>query len=1267
MDKVNFTINGEHYSLSGIEVSSSTSLNDYIRNYLQLHGTKAMCHEGGCGACVVSVSQVHPVTKEKMVFAVNSCLVHVLSCHEWNITTVEGVGNRKDGYHPVQKRLAAFNGTQCGYCTPGWVMTMYSLYRRRKNKLTTEQVENYFGGNMCRCTGYRPILDAFKSFANDAEESIKNKILDVEDLHISKCSKKCERKCSMSEDDWCLIENPGTSLINLTVQNARWYKVFTVQDLFKVLAREGVNDYRLVAGNTGQGVYPLTSQPRVLIDISSIESLKDSLTDVNLVIGAGMPLTEVMKTFQTWAYKSKDFKYLEHFKKYLDLVAHVAVRNIGTIGGNLALKNLHHDFPSDVFLLLETVGATITIVHNNLKKSELKMQEFFNMDLKNNLITEVKLPPLTPNNLIRTYKIMPRAQNAHAIVNAGFLFKMDTSNKVIASNIVFGNISPTFNTAKGTCNILNGTKLFTDMVLQKALRKLNDEIVPKESPPETSAYCRKMIALGLFYKAVLSMSPSVNPRYKSGGTILKRSVSRGQQNFDTDKSLWPLNEPVQKLEGMTQCSGESQYACDVTLEPRAVHVAFVLSEICRGEIINIDATEALKLPGVVAFFTADDIPGKNTFIPLDCPWQEEEEEVLVSKTVAYYGQPVGVIAATSRKLAQNATKLVKVTYKKSNDKLVLTVRDALAASDKERRVREDVKVKPTDRGTDIKHVIKGSFNSSSQYHYTMEPQSCVVQNTRRGLRIRSATQWIDVVNVAVSKMLNVDENCIEVVVSQVGGAYGAKASRSSLPACACALVAYKLNRTASLVMSITDNMTVIGKRQECIFDYEVGVNDDGLIQYLDIKCYSDCGITFNDSSTADVANTLTNLYESTRWGIKAYSVLTDKASNTWCRAPGTTEAVAVVEHIMQRIAHITNKDPTDVRLRNVATKHSAIIDMVTTFKMDSEYDTRRIEIDKYNSENAWKKKALSLTVMSYPISYFWNFPVTISVYHGDGTIAISHGGIEMGQGINTKVAQVCAYALQVPLAKVTVTDTDNSVSANSMVSSSSITSDSIAFATLRACEALLERLEPVRNELNEPTWEEVIVKAFNKGIDLQSHYMMFGDQSNLTGYSVYGVCAAEVELDVLTGNHIVRRVDLLEDTGVSMSPDIDVGQIEGAFVMGLGLWTSEKLVFENSTGRLLTNRTWTYKPPGARDIPEDFRISFLRNSPNPVGVLRSKATGEPSLTLATVVTHALHDAILEARKEFGYKDTEWLHIDNPYSVENIITAIMPKTDSFKLK
>ncbi|XP_046967892.1 indole-3-acetaldehyde oxidase-like [Vanessa cardui] len=1261
MDKINFTVNGEPISLNGADVSPLTSLNDYLRNYLGLLGTKAMCHEGGCGACIVSVTKIHPGTNEKHIIAVNSCLVHVLSCHEWEITTIEGVGSKKDGYNSLQSRLASFNGTQCGYCTPGWVMNMYSLFEGSKKNLTTRQIERSFAGNICRCTGYRPILDAFKTFASDTEA--RNEIKDLEELDKIKCAKKCLEVDNVG-DGWCFVDHNNRNVLDIKMDTNRWYKAFSVDDVFKVLAKEGTDNYSLVAGNTGRGVYPPTNESRVYIDISSISALKDTSIDANLVLGAGLSLNETMAIFQE-QMKNDDFSYLKQFYDHLELVANVPVKNVGTIGGNLAMKNNHPYFASDVYVLLETVNATVTLEDMHSKTTEIHLSKFLSTSLKDQIIMNVKIPPLSNSHLIRTYKIMPRAQNAHAIVNAGFNFHVDENHKILTSNIVYGSISPTYNRAINIENMLKGQPLFSDETLRTALAKLQEDIVPFADPSEPSPFCKKAIALGLFYKAILSLSPSVNPRYVSGGSELVRPISSGIQSYETDKSMWPLNQPVPKLEALTQCSGEALYACDQVSGPRDVHVAFVLSTICLGEIVQFDTTEALKLPGVVAFLSAKDIPGKNSFISKEVPWQEFEEEILASKKISYYGQPIGLIAAVSRKLAIMAAGLVKVSYKKYNTKPVLSISEALNAPDKKNRIREEVTIQATDKGNETTHTIKGHYYMPDQYHFTMETQSCRVEHTRRGIRVLSATQWIDLVHVAVARSLDLPLNSVDVSVARVGGAYGGKASRSALAACACAVAAHALNRAATLVMPLTDNMHAVGKRQAAYFEYELGVNDDGVIQHADIVYYSDCGYSYNDTSGAEIASTMTYLYDTSRWNIKGYSILTDKASNTWCRAPATTEGTAIVEHLMERISHITKKDPVDVRKINIPSKHDKLKDMIDTFKMDTNYNDRRAEIETYNATNAWKKKGLQLTIMCYPIVYHRNYSVTISVYHADGTILMSHGGIEMGQGINTKVAQVCAYTLNVPLSMVTVKGSDNFVAPNNIASSGSITSEAVAFATVKACNELLKRLEPIKQELEEPTWQKVVKTAFDKGINLQVNAMT-SQLDNLVGYPVYGVCSAEVHLDVLTGNHIINRVDLLEDTGRSLNPDIDVGQIEGSFVMGLGLWTSERLIYDTN-GQLLTNRTWTYKPPGACDIPVDFRISFSRNSINNNGVLGSKATGEPAFVLAVVVIHALHEAIVEARKEYGYNDTEWVHVDTPYSVENIIKGISPNIKSYTLK
>ncbi|KOB57817.1 Aldehyde oxidase 2 [Operophtera brumata] len=530
------------------------------------------------------------------------------------------------------------------------------------------------------------------------------------------------------------------------------------------------------------------------------------------------------------------------------------------------------------------------------------------------------------------------------------------------------------------------------------------------------------------------------------------------------------------------------------------------------------------------------------------------------------------------------------------------------------QVRQEIIIKPSDRGTDITKTIQGRFTIPSQYHYTMETQSCTVSNNSRGVTVRAATQWMDLVNVAVGNALGIEHNRVEVIVPRLGGGYGGKGSRSSQIACACAVVAYKLNRTATLVMSIVDNMAAVGKRQECEMDYEIGINNDGLIQYLNITYYSDCGYCFNDAA-GDFSEMMVTLYDTSRWQIEGYSVLTDKAGMTWCRAPGSTESISIIEHIMERIAFATKKDPTDIRLMHLAKKNVVMKDIVASFQRDCDFEERKAAIKKFNEENAWKKKALRLSLMAYPIIYSWNFPVTITIHHADGTISMAHGGIEMGQGINTKVAQVCAYTLKIPLEKVTVRPSDSFTSPNSMASNGSITSDCVAFATVKACEELLRRLEPFKKGLENPKYIPTSVlhdvpfrqparlhrvrSVRRRGragrADGQPSAAESGCSAlnyTLQDYTVYGVCAAEVELHVLMGSNQLRRVDLLEDTGISISPDIDVGQ---------------HLVY-GSNGKLLTNRTWTYKPPGAKDIPADFRVSFRRNSPNPAGVLRSKGT-----------------------------------------------------------
>jgi xanthine dehydrogenase/oxidase len=273
-----------------------------------------------------------------------------------------------------------------------------------------------------------------------------------------------------------------------------------------------------------------------------------------------------------------------------------------------------------------------------------------------------------------------------------------------------------------------------------------------------------------------------------------------------------------------------------------------------------------------------------------------------------------------------------------------------------------------------------------------------------------------------------------------------------------------------------------------------------------------------------------------------------------------------------------------------------------------DYYNRKQQIDEFNNQNRWRKRGIAIVPMEYALNYYGTFHATVSVYHADGSISISHGGIEMGQGINTKVAQVAAHILGVPLESIAVKVSNSLTSPNDDASGGSVASESVAFAVKKACEQLLERMKPVRDEMKNTKWADVTQACYIKNIDLCSNYMYkVGDVKT---YNIWGTSCVEVELDLLTGNLQVVRADILEDTGESLSPGIDIGQVEGAFVMGLGYWLNESLIYNNQNGELLTNRTWTYKPPGAKDIPIDFRITFLQKSANPFGVLRSKGKDE---------------------------------------------------------
>ncbi|XP_035910085.1 xanthine dehydrogenase 1-like [Anopheles stephensi] len=1271
--EVTFTINGKPYTVDPRTIPVDTSLNTFIRNHAHLTGTKFMCLEGGCGACIVNVSGVHPVTKEKKSWAVNSCLYPIYACHGLDVKTVEGIGNRKDGYHPIQQRLAHLNGTQCGYCSPGMVMNMYSLMEANRGAISMEDVENAFGGNICRCTGYRPILDAFKSLTVDADEKLLDACQDIEDLTKRTCPKTgspCAGKC-VSAKDRIDPKRP----VRMVFEDAReWHRVTQMSDIFAIFEQIGNKPYMLVAGNTAHGVYRRSPSLQVFIDINAVEELHTHSSDANeLVVGANVSLTEFMHILDETANKSPNFSHFKHLEKHIDLIANVPVRSAGTIAGNLNIKNQHHEFPSDMYLILETAGAKLTVVETGGKTSVITPADFVRLDMQKKVLKSITLPALDISRYqFRSFKVMPRSQNAHAYVNGAFLVKFAEGGVTVESaKICFGGINPDFTHATATEAFLVGKNMFDAETIQATMNQLSNEIRPDWVLPDASGEYRKNLAMALYYKYLLNVAPEgtvlVKPSFRSGGTVLERPLSSGQQTFDTYERNWPLTKNIPKIEALAQTSGEAKFTNDLPPQPGELYAAFVIATKPHTRIGTIDATDALKYPGVVAFYAAKDIPGTNNFMPPSLG-NQEPEEVFCSGEVLYHGQPVGVILAETLNQANHAAGLVNILYERvSQQQPVYPTLKSLVDNQAKARIFDEPST-TTRRGSNYRvkvsaaRKVTGRFEMAGQYHYTMETQSCVCVPIEDGMDVHCSTQWVDLCQVAIASMLKVPENSLNFSVRRLGGGYGSKISRAAQVACACALAAHLQNRPVRFVLTIESNMSSIGKRYGCISDYEVDVETSGRIVKLTNNYMQDYGASLNESVGEATTEFFNNCYDTKTWKVVGKAAKTDAPSNTWCRAPGTTEGIAMIENIMEHVAWELGLDPLELRLMNMP-EGSKMRELLPQFRKDVEYNQRKADIDTFNVNNRWRKRGIAVSLMRYPLGYFGALHALVAIHAGDGTVSVTHGGIEMGQGMNTKAAQVAAYVLGLPLEKISIKPMTSLTSPNAIVTGGSMTSEAVCYAVKKACEILLERIKPVRDAHKDAPWETITQLCYAGSVDLCATYQYRA--SELKPYIIWGLSCAEVEVDVLTGNVQLRRVDILEDTGESLSPGIDVGQIEGAFVMGVGYWLTEALVYAAEDGALLTNRTWTYKPPGAKDIPVDFRVRFLQKSSNPAGVLRSKATGEPALNMSIVVLFALRNALRSARKDAGLAD-DWIPMGTASTPDQVHLLAGNSIEQYKL-
>ncbi|SIT36255.1 Xanthine dehydrogenase, molybdopterin binding subunit [Paraburkholderia piptadeniae] len=717
-------------------------------------------------------------------------------------------------------------------------------------------------------------------------------------------------------------------------------------------------------------------------------------------------------------------------------------------------------------------------------------------------------------------------------------------------------------------------------------------------------------------------------------------------------------------------SGRATYTDDIPELAGTLHAALGLSPKAHAKIVSMKFDKVRATPGVVAVFTADDIPGHN-----DCaPIVKGDDPILADGIVQYVGQPMFIVVATSHDAARLGARRAEFEFEELP--AVLTAQQARTANQSVIPPMKLARGDAASKLTRAAHREAGEMLLGGQEQFYLEGQiSYAVPKDDDGMHVWCSTQHPSEMQHLISHVLGVHSHNVLVECRRMGGGFGGKESQSGMFACCAALAAWKLLCPVKLRPDRDDDMMVTGKRHDFHYTYDVGYDDEGVIEGVSVDMTSRCGFSADLSGpvmTRAVCH-FDNAYYLSDVAIDGFCGKTNTQSNTAFRGFGGPQGAFAIEYVIDNVARSLGKDSLDVRRRNLYGKternqtpygqiveDNVIHELIDELEATSDYRKRRAEVLEFNRNNAVLKKGLALTPVKFGIAFnvtHFNQAGALVHIYTDGSVLVNHGGTEMGQGLNTKVAQVVAHELGVSFNRVRVTATDTSKVANTSATAASTGSDLNGKAAQDAARQLRERLAAFVADkfgAGEVTasqvrfagdcvlvgdavvpFEEVIAKAYVARVQLWSDGFyatpkLYWDQAKLQGrpffYYSYGAAVSEVVIDTLTGEMRVLRADALHDVGASLNPAIDVGQVEGGFIQGMGWLTTEELWW-NAGGKLMTHAPSTYKIPTVNDTPPDFRVRLFKNRNAEDSTHRSKATGEPPLLLPFSVFFAIRDAV----------------------------------------
>jgi xanthine dehydrogenase molybdopterin binding subunit/xanthine dehydrogenase small subunit len=1250
-----FTLNGRKVSVEG--PATTTTLLDYLRSS-GLTGSKQGCAEGDCGACTVAVVD-RDALGNPTYRGVNSCIALLPMFAGREVITVEGLAREGEPLHPVQSAMVDHYGSQCGYCTPGFVMSLFEGYYRADCSESRE-LSDQLCGNLCRCTGYRPIRDAALAAMAHRDAAVEGLVVDP----------FRERLASS-------VTAPTAFAYEASGQ--RFVRPASLAGLIETLARNPTA--RIVAGATEIGVdvtkkfasFPLLVSTDGVPELAAITKTPAAwriggaatLTAIDDVVGSEYP--SLSRMFKVFAARQ--------------------IRNRATLGGNLATASPIGDsapvllsLDAELVLMSEKGTRTVAVCDffTAYRKTLLQPGE---------IILEIVLPRFARGGgLTRRsdfLKVSKRRELDISIVAAAYSIDTDASGIVRRARLAYGGVAATPVRARRAEAALEGRKL-ADAAAEVA-QILAGEFAPIDDARSGAGYRRSLIV-------------SLWEKFAAGETSLAQDgaldFKRGSNPIPADSS-----RSIRHESAVGHVSGRALYADDTAQRRPMLDIWPVCSPHAHARILTRDASAARAMPGVVAVLLAEDIPGHNNV------GTHHDEPLFADKLIKYHSQVVAIVVGTSIKACRAAAAAVVVEYEPLAP--LIGIKEAIAAesfhSPPHTLARGDAKAAVAKSPL----RLDGEFSFGGQEHFYLETQAAWAEAGEGGsVFVSSSTQHPTEIQAIVAEVLGEPRNMVVVQSPRMGGGFGGKETQGNAFAAMVALASVKTRRPVRIQLDRDLDMMITGKRHPFYSKFAVGYDKEGMILAADVDLYSDGGWSLDLSQpvTDRALFHIDNGYYIPALRVTGLIAKTNVASNTAFRGFGGPQGMLVMEEIVDRIARRLGLAPEVVRSRNLYrgtgetnTTHflqdigdNRLQDIWRQVQAEAGFAERRQAVDEWNRTHARVKRGLAVTPVKFGISFtltHYNQGGALVLLYTDGTAQVNHGGTEMGQGLHTKIQGVAMRELGLPASRVRMMPTATDKIPNTSATAASSGADLNGAAVRNACVALRERILPVAAAVLSKTagltiaasrvvfadgkvsargssasvdLADVCVLAHAERISLSAsgyyatpgiHWTWTTSSGRPFQYFACGAAVAEVEVDGYNGMHRVVRINAVHDVGDSLNPGVDLGQIEGGIVQGIGWLTREELLWDKK-GRLMTHSASTYQIPAISDAPIEMHVTLLPKAAQEGTIHGSKASGEPPLMLAFSVREAIRDAVAA----FGTKGGE-VPLASPATGEAIYAAI----------